>query len=199
MAKEKRYFWLKLQNTIFDDKRIKKLRTLPNGDTFVIIYLKMMFKALNNEGRIEYTGLEETFAAEVALDLDESPENTAITVEFLLANKLLVKQSDVVYILPYVVENTGSEAASTIRSRECRERKALQCNKNATQRREREEKETEKTPLPPNGGAQSIQALCAQRFNKTFSSGYSGENRDNSEKDDTEALRTIALTSLGKT
>ena len=43
MAKEKRYFWLKLQNTIFDDKRIKKLRTLPNGDTFVIIYLKMMF------------------------------------------------------------------------------------------------------------------------------------------------------------
>lgn len=197
MAKEKRYFWLKLQNTIFDDKRIKKLRTLPNGDTFVIIYLKMMFKALNNDGRIEYTGLEETFAAEVALDLDESPENTAITVEFLLANKLLVKQSDVVYILPYVVENTGSECSSAERVREYRKRQSLQCNKSVTQRREREEKE--KTPLPPNGGAQSIQALCTQRFNKTFSSGYSCENRGNSEKDDTEALRTIALTSLSKT
>lgn len=154
MAKEKRYFWLKLQNTIFDDKRIKKLRTLPNGDTFVIIYLKMMFKALNNDGRIEYTGLEETFAAEVALDLDESPENTAITVEFLLANKLLVKQSDVVYILPYVVENTGSECSSAERVREYRKRQSLQCNKSVTQRRERED-----PPTPQRGRAKHTSVM----------------------------------------
>lgn len=41
MADNKRYYWLKLKNNWFNDKRIKKLRSVAGGDTYVIIYLKI--------------------------------------------------------------------------------------------------------------------------------------------------------------
>ena len=38
----KKYYWLKLKADWFSDKRIKKLRSIAGGDTYTIIYLKMM-------------------------------------------------------------------------------------------------------------------------------------------------------------
>ena len=38
----KRYYWLKLPDDFFGDKAIKRLRKIAGGDTYVIIYLKMM-------------------------------------------------------------------------------------------------------------------------------------------------------------
>ena len=57
MAKEKRYYWLKFQGDFFDSKRIKKLRKLAGGDTYLVIYLKMQLKALKTGCILEYTGV----------------------------------------------------------------------------------------------------------------------------------------------
>lgn len=128
----KRYYWLKLQDDFFTSKRIKKLRRLAGGDTFTIIYLKMQLNSLKTDGILEFTGIEDTFAKEVALDIDEDEENVALTISYLLANGLLV-ESDGDYKLPYVELLTGSETASTQRTRECRKRqKMLQKVDNAT-------------------------------------------------------------------
>ena len=38
----KRYYWLKLDRGFFDQKEIKLLRKIAGGDTYTIIYLKLL-------------------------------------------------------------------------------------------------------------------------------------------------------------
>lgn len=130
---EKRYYWLKFKEDFFGSKRIKKLRKMAGGDTYVIIYLKMQLKALRTNGVLEFTGLEDNFADELALDIEENPEDVRIVVTYLLTYGLCECSDNVHYFLPWVKENTGSETASTQRSRDSRKRKKLQCNTTATQ------------------------------------------------------------------
>lgn len=124
MSNQKRLYWLKLQKDFFKSKRIKKLRRIAGGDTYTIIYLKMQLQALNTEGILTYTGVEPTFAEEVALDIDEEPDNVAVTIQFLLANGLLEPIDDGNYLLPFVLDNTGSEGSGAARMRELRARRA---------------------------------------------------------------------------
>lgn len=131
---EKRYYWLRFKDDFFDSKRIKKLRKMAGGDTYVIIYLKMQLKALRTDGVLEYTGIEPDFVDELALDLDEAPDDVRMTLAYLMTYGLCECSDNIHYFLPYVVENTGSETASTQRVRDYRERqKALQCNADVTQ------------------------------------------------------------------
>lgn len=116
----KRYFWLKLQKDFFKSLRIKKLRKMAGGDTFVIIYLKMQLLSITNGGILEYTGLEQDFAEELALDLDEGVENVRLTLTFLLNTGLMETSDNINFLLPYAVENTGSETDSARRMREAR-------------------------------------------------------------------------------
>ena len=153
MAESKRYYWLKFRADFFDSKRIKKLRNMAGGDTYVIIYLKMQLKALKTAGVLEYTGIEEQFADELALDIDERPDDVRVTLLFLLQYGLCECSDNVHYYLPWVEQNTGSETASTQRWREWRDRKQvdtrvamLESNTPPTnhQRCANAEKETEK-------------------------------------------------------
>lgn len=126
MAEEKRYFWLKLNQDFFDSKRIKKLRRMAGGDTYTIIYLKMQLLALNNDGIITWTGLEENIADELALDLDEAADDIKVTLTYMLHCGLCETSDNVNFFLPYVLINTGSEGSSAKRKREQRAReKAL--------------------------------------------------------------------------
>ena len=129
----KRYYWLKLREDFFGSKRIKKLRKLAGGDTYTIIYLKMQLLAMKSEGVLEHTGLEPTFAEELALDLDEEADNVSVTVNYLLNCGLLETSDSIEYFVPYAVANTGSEGASADRVRKFREKKALQCNADVTE------------------------------------------------------------------
>lgn len=118
----KRYYWLKLQEGFFHSKRIKKLRKIAGGDTYTIIYLKMQLLALKTDGILTYTGLENSFAEELALDLDEDAANVAVTINYLLSCGLMETSDDIEFFLPYVEENTGSEGSSAKRMRDKRKR-----------------------------------------------------------------------------
>lgn len=125
MAEENRYFWLKLNQDFFDSKRIKKLRRMAGGDTYTIIYLKMQLLALNNDGIITWTGLEENIADELALDLDEAADDIKVTLTYMLHCGLCETSDNVNFFLPYVVQNTGSEGSSAKRMREKRAREKV--------------------------------------------------------------------------
>ena len=146
MAEGKRYYWLRLKEDFFHSKRIKKLRNMAGGDTYTIIYLKMQLLALKTEGILTWTGLEDKFADELALDIDERPEDVEVTLMFLLNTGLAETNDGRDYFFPYVLENTGSETASTQRVREYRARKALHCNTDETRMKRigNAEKEIEK-------------------------------------------------------
>lgn len=122
---ERRFYWLKFKEDFFGSKRMKKLRKMAGGDTYIIIYLKMQLKALRSEGVLTYTGLEENFADELALDIDENPEDVRMVLAYLMSYELCECSDNIHYFLPYVVENTGSETDNARRVRAFREREKL--------------------------------------------------------------------------
>lgn len=131
---EKRYFWLKLYDDFFTSKRIKKLRSIAGGDTYTIIYLKMQLKALKSEGYLYFDGVMSDFAEELALDLDENPDDVRVTIQFLLSVGLLETNNEEAYKLTYMDKVIGSENASAQRVREHRaKQKALHCNADVTE------------------------------------------------------------------
>lgn len=143
----KRYYWLKLKDDFFNDKRIKKLRKVAGGDTYTIIYLKLMLATLDSDGIYEYEGIEEYLADEIALTLDEDADNVQITLNYLMQSGLMVELDENNYELPMVKESIGAETSSAKRVRAFRERqKALQCNTDVTEEKHigNVEKEIEK-------------------------------------------------------
>lgn len=131
MANSKRYYWLKLMKDFFQKKRIKKMRRIAGGDTYVVIYLKLMLLSINNDSIIEYEHVEETLYDELAYELDEDVENIKVVIAFLIANNLMTQIDEYNYRLNEVENFIGSESDSAKRVRKHREEKrALQCNKN---------------------------------------------------------------------
>lgn len=149
MSNGKRYYWLKLHDDFFNSKRIKKMRRMAGGDTYTIIYLKLQLMAMKKDGVLTFSGLEPTFAEELALDLDEEVDDVRMTLAYLVSCGLAESNGEATLFFPYAVENVGSEGASSARVRAFRERQntealpeALHCNISVTERRE--EKEIEK-------------------------------------------------------
>jgi len=146
MSNGKRYYWLKLHDDFFNSKRIKKMRRMAGGDTYTIIYLKLQLMAMKKDGVLTFSGLEPTFAEELALDLDEEVDDVRMTLAYLVSCGLAESNGEASLFFPYAVENVGSEGASAARVRAFRERhnlealpEALQCNISVTERRDREE------------------------------------------------------------
>ena len=119
----KKYYWLKLKDGWFDSKVIKKLRKIAGGDTYTIIYLKMLLLSLKNEGKLYYEGLEESFADELALELNEDPDNVKVTISFLENCGLIEIVDSDEYMLTEVPTAIGSETESAQRMRKCRDSK----------------------------------------------------------------------------
>lgn len=170
--KNERYYWLKMYDDFFNSARIKKLRKIAGGDTYIVIYLKMQLIAMKQDGVLRWKGVEDKFADELALELDEDPANVEVTISYLVAQGMAEFINDTTLFLPFAVKNVGSECSSAQRVRECRERAAnkkalpceadngeiaLPCNAellhcNTDIRDKREDIENNIPPLPPKGG-----------------------------------------------
>lgn len=135
---EKRYYWIQLKEGFFKQKEIKKLRKIAGGDTYTVIYLKMLLAAVKQGNKLFFEGVEDTFPEELALDLDEDPENVKMTLAFLERQGLIKLISEDEFYLLQCEEMVGSESESAARVRRHREKKTLQSN-------------TDVTPLLQNG------------------------------------------------
>lgn len=151
----KRYYWIKLKQDFFGQKEIKKLRKLPGGDTLTIIFLKLQLLSLDNNGIIYFDGIENSFEEEIALEIDEEPDNVRFTISYLLKIGW-IEESNTDEAISYnlVKIEVGSESTSAARVRRHRANsaslKALQSNglvttsnKNVTTEQE-QETETDK-------------------------------------------------------
>lgn len=128
MANEKKYYWLKLKENFFKDKEIKKLRRIAGGDTYTIIYLKMLLLGLRDAGRLYFEGIEDTFAEEIALELDEDIENVKVTLLYMLKMGLLEELNEREMLLTRLPECVGSETRQAEIMRRKRAREALNGN-----------------------------------------------------------------------
>ena len=116
----KKYVWLKLKKDFFQQRAIKKLRKIAGGDTYTIIYLKLQLLSLDDEGKLFYEGVEENFAEEMALAIDEDPDNVKVVLMFLEKNGLLESVTENEFVLPETVDSIGSETAAAERKRQQR-------------------------------------------------------------------------------
>ncbi|MCI8363798.1 MAG: hypothetical protein HFG34_02455 [Eubacterium sp.] len=125
---EKKYYWLKLGDDFFKSKEIKKLRKVAGGDSYTVVYLKMLLLAIRQNNRLYFEGIEDTFVKELALELDETVENVEVTVSFLQRTGLLVvtDESQYEYMLTQCDEMVGSETDAARRKRRSRQKKMLE-------------------------------------------------------------------------
>lgn len=182
----KKFFWLKLKEDFFRDKRIKKLRRIAGGDTYTIIYLKLQLLSLKHNGTLIYEGVEETLEEELALEIDEDEDNVKIALAYLFNNGLIEETDPNHFVMTETIKCIGSESASAERVRKHRELKkekqlALQCNTPVTtsnieieleQEQEKElevEQEQEGTPNGSAGVTGEIITFEEQAFNQFWS------------------------------
>lgn len=118
---EKRYYWLKLTEQFFKDKAMKKLRKIAGGDTYTIIYLKMLLKAISQDNKLYFEGVENNFIEELALELDEEADNVSVTVSYLKSRGLIVVGDDEMQLMQ-CDEMIGTETDAARRKRLQRER-----------------------------------------------------------------------------
>lgn len=128
----KRYYWLKLKEEFFGDKRLKALRRLDGGDTMAVIFLRMQLLSLKDDGVISFSGICDTVADELALDLGEDAECVSQTIEALQRFGLAELSDNGTILLPTVAECVGSVTDSAERMRRFRD-KASQCDADSAQ------------------------------------------------------------------
>lgn len=124
------YYWLKLNDDFFRDSSVKKLRQIAGGDTYTIIYLKLLLLSLPTDGRLYYDGIDDDFASQVALEIDEDVDNVSVTLRFLEARKILIQNTDTEFELTTEAEMVGSESESAKRMRKMRQHLAMLPNTN---------------------------------------------------------------------
>ena len=132
MSNNKKYFWLKLKEDFFNQKEIKVLRRLAGGDTFTIIYLKILLLSLKTNGKIYYDGIASSMIEEIAIEIDENIENTQITFNFLLQKNLIEFSDNDEVKIANMASLVGSETESARRVRKHRASNALHCNTDVT-------------------------------------------------------------------
>lgn len=132
MSKNKKYYWLKFKIDFFSDIRLLKLRSIAGGDTYIVIFLKLMLLSVKNEGIVIYEGVFPTLAEELSYSLREDAKNIQVVLDFSISHGM-IEENQKSFLIPYAAENIGSETASAERVRKHRENaKVLHCNSQET-------------------------------------------------------------------
>lgn len=90
--------------------------------------MKLLLLSLKNDGKLFLEGVEDNFASEMALEIDEDEDNVAVTANYLVSKGILVSSSSSEYELTTCQEMAGSETDSARRMRLTRNRQASQCD-----------------------------------------------------------------------
>jgi len=117
---EKKYYWLKLPTGFFKDRPMKKLRRMAGGAVYTIIYQKLLLLSLENEGKIYFENIEDSFEEEMSLELDETVEDVQMTILALTKYNLMQQNNEFTYEMLQVPEMIGSETDAARRQRKSR-------------------------------------------------------------------------------
>ncbi|WP_165437028.1 phage replisome organizer N-terminal domain-containing protein [Streptococcus ruminantium] len=146
-GREKTFYFLKLEKDFFDKKEIKLLRRIAGGDTYTIIYLKMLLMSLSDEGFFYFENIGNDIAEEVAVSIEEDIENVSVTLSYLQKKGLLeIVETDKYYLnsMPEMVGQVTSNALRQRRFQAKKKQQALENNATITQHNVEKEQELEK-------------------------------------------------------
>ena len=113
-----------MESSFFEQKEIKYLRRLPGGDTYTIIYLKLILKSLENNGKIYYENIGDNYTQEWSLEIEEDEQAVNFLVGFLINKGLMIDCGSDEFEITKTKSLVGSETSSAERKRRQRERLA---------------------------------------------------------------------------
>ena len=122
MGQNKKYYWLKLKENFFEEKQIKYLRSLQDGDKIVIAYLKMQLKSLKTEGFIKYDSILPSNIDELAMVLDENTNIIKLMIGALQKVNAVEILDDGSFYMIAMQDLIGKEGESAERVRRFREK-----------------------------------------------------------------------------
>jgi predicted phage replisome organizer len=131
MSDNKKFYWLKLKEDFFTQPQIKKLRKIAGGDTYTIIYQKIMLLSIKGGGLIQFQNIEKTLDEELALILDEDLDNIKMVISFMESTNLIEydKDDNNNFFIPSVINLIGSHTDAAKRMKKMRERNHSNQNK----------------------------------------------------------------------
>ncbi len=131
-----RYYWLKLKKDFFKRHDVKIIEGMENGKDYVLFYLKLLCESLDHNGNLRFSDTIPYNESMLASITGTNIDVVRSAMKVLVGLNLIEIFDDQTIFMREVEKMTGSETASTIRSRECRlrqnEARLLQCNTNAT-------------------------------------------------------------------
>ena len=92
----------------------------------------MLLLAMQQDNKLYFEGVEDDFAEELALELDEDVENVKVVLIFLQKHGLIEVIEEDEYLLTQCGTMVGSEGASAARMRKLRENKTSLCDTGVT-------------------------------------------------------------------
>lgn len=114
----KRYYWLKLPKTFFQQHQIKVLKSLPNGRLYALIYLELLAESTSHEGELRYSKLLPYDLNTLASVIDEDLDSLKCAIDILMKLELVEILDDKTIYMKEIQKMIGSETGQTIRKRE---------------------------------------------------------------------------------
>ena len=106
----KKYFWLKLKNDFFDREEIKLIEAMPNGKDYIIFYMKLLLKSIENNGKLFFRNTIPYSAEMLANVTNTNIDTVKVSVDIFLKFELMEKWDDGTLFMVETQNMIGSES-----------------------------------------------------------------------------------------
>ncbi|MDD3266179.1 MAG: phage replisome organizer N-terminal domain-containing protein [Burkholderiales bacterium] len=137
-SSQKRFFWLKLYHDFFNRDEIRIIESQPNGKDYIIFYLKLMLKSINDNGKLLFKDTIPYTPEMLASITNTSIDTVRVAIDAFAKLGLITMLDDGALFMQEVQKMVGSETADAERMRVKRaadksQLKLTQKNKKQTQ------------------------------------------------------------------
>ncbi len=113
----KRFIWIKLQHDFFYRDEIRIIESLPNGKDYIIFYLKLMLKAINDNGKLMFKDTIPYTPEMLASITNTSIDTVRVAIDAFVKLELITLLDDGALFMQEVQKLVGSETPDAERKR----------------------------------------------------------------------------------
>ena len=126
MAKTtQRYYWLKLQDNFFERDEIKIIESMSNGKDYILFYLKLMLKSINDSGRLMLKNTISYTPEMLSTITNTNIDVVRVAVDTFIGLGLMEKLDDGALFMSEVNKMLGTETKYAQKKREYRAEKKI--------------------------------------------------------------------------
>ncbi len=118
-----RYYWLKLQENFFERDEVKIIESMPNGKDYILFYLKLMLKSINDSGKLMFKNTIPYTPDMLSTITGTNIDVVRVAVDTFIKLGLMEKLDDGALFMAEINKMLGTETEYAQKKREYREKK----------------------------------------------------------------------------